>query len=653
MKKPKAMISCFSGPARVWVAAGLALGLSGASLTLSGCGDSGSEANTKAAGTTADVVPVRRQSFMITVSAMGELEPKNAIEIRSQIESRTSIVELVAEGTRVTKGDLLLRLNADALQSQLEDQSLRVESARSELVAAENAFQIQVSDNTSRLNKAKVDVELAELALLQWRDGDVKSKRQALTLAIDRGQREVKRLREREERSVELFAKNYLSKDELELDRLAKVQAEADLEKALLDQKVYEDYTYQMEEKEKLSAVEQAKAELSRVELNNEKELASKRAEANNKREQLRILEAKLQKVRDQVAAAEVRAPSDGLVVYSTSMQRGRNNWNSTGPLQIGREVSNNELLISLPDVSEMRASVQVHESLAGRLRPGMPATIKIDAVPGHTFEGRVESIGVMAESNNWRDPNLREYTVRVALLPHPASGQLKPSMRAEATVEVGRVDDALTIPVQAIFNDGAVRFAYIVEGNRFTRVPIAVGRRSDTMSEVTVGLAEGQQVLVRQPEPGEVLSREWDPAQLAAAGYQLAENGQIVATSMRGPGGGGEGGGATRGAGRPAGGARERGEGGQSRAKPDATKPESAGSVAQGESADKQAAATRAKAADSSATEQAAKAGDGAEKVAEAGEGGSEGKVAATQAEATTDAAATSESRQAPGKTN
>lgn len=69
------------------------------------------------------------------------------------------------------------------------------------------------------------------------------------------------------------------------------------------------------------------------------------------------------------------------------------------GPAADGAQVYPNELLIVLPDTSEMVASVQVHESLAGDVKPGMAATVKVDAVGGEIFQGTVDSIGVLAES--------------------------------------------------------------------------------------------------------------------------------------------------------------------------------------------------------------------------------------------------------------
>jgi hypothetical protein len=205
----------------------------------------------------------------------------------------------------------------------------------------------------------------------------------------------------------------------------------------------------------------------------------------------------------------------------------------------VGRKVYPQETLIVLPDTSVMVAAVKVHETLAGRIKPGMAATVKIDAYPGRVFTGEVDSIGVMAESQGrWMDPNRREYTIKIALDKPEASGgaagagsdvSLKPAMRCEATLTLGRVDDARTVPLQAVFADEAVKFVYTPQAGKYARVPVQVGRRSDTTAEITAGLDEGQRVLVREPSAGEVLRTPWDAAQLTLVGLRLGSDGKPV----------------------------------------------------------------------------------------------------------------------------
>lgn len=476
-----------------------------------------------------DLARATRMSFDITTNATGELRARNQIELRSRLESRSSIVEIVPEGVQVRAGDVLVRLKSDEIESQIDEETLRVESAKADLIAAENAYEIQVSENESRLRQARLKVELAELALAQWREGDVEKTRLENALRVEEAERELVRLEEKYNRSVELESRGFLSRDELKQDELAFLKAKAALETARLTQEIYETYQYLKDERSKLSELEEAQAELERVERQNAIELASKEADRVNRRRQLAVREQRLAKLREQLEACTIRAPTSGLVVYATSLE-GSWRFDAQGPLQIGRDVHPNELLIILPDTSEMIAEVRVHEALASRIRPGLDATVRIEAVGGAAFPGRVESIGVLAESGGWRDPNRREYTVRIALDADGAEAQLKPSMRCEAEIRLGRVEQALAVPVAAVFSDGPVRFVYALRDGRFARVPVAVGRRSDLYAEITAGLDEGATVLVREPEPGRVIDEPWNPDQLRLVGIEVDEDGNPVA---------------------------------------------------------------------------------------------------------------------------
>jgi len=474
-----------------------------------------------------DLARVETGSFAITTTAMGELEARNQIELRSELDTRAGIVEIVPEGMVVKKGDLLVQLNAEELQDQIDEQTLEVERAQADVTAAQAELTIQLSENESKRRAAQLKVDIARLALQEWREGEDVKQRQALQLEIEQAERDRNRLKERFERSTQLLAEGFLSKDECDQDEIDYVDADARYKTALLDQNTYLSYQFPRDEKTKLSDVEEAEADLARTLEQNEINATAKRSSLETAKRQLTLKTDRLAKMESQHALATIRAPADGLVVYSTSLNRDGGFFDSEGPLQVGREVRPNELLIILPDTSSMVASVRVLESLAGRIRPGQRAIVKVDALAKETFSGVVESIGVLAETGGWRDPNRREYSVRVALNHDNGAGLLKPSMRAEATVTLGTVQDSLIVPVQAVFSDGPVQYVLTPRGSRFQRVPVKVGRMSDSYAEILEGVGQNERVLLREPASGEVLNVAWTAPELEAVGLALGEDGR------------------------------------------------------------------------------------------------------------------------------
>lgn len=462
--------------------------------------------------------------FEISLTAVGELEAARQVELRNELERQTTIMEIVPEGIHVKAGDVVARLNADEVQRQIDEEALQVEGARAQVAAAENAVDIQRRENESRLRQARLKVDLADLALREWSEGTVATQRESNRIAIEKAERELARLEERLRHSESLHARGFLSKDELERDRTAVLEARAALTKARLADYTYENYQLPREERTRRSDLEEARAELERVSKTTESELASKEAALTHARNQLNSRERRLRKLEEQRDKATITAPIDGLVVYTTSLRR----WRWMGRAwSVGTQIYPGQEIIVLPDPSSMLAVVRVHESLAGRLRPGQPAVVRIDALGGRTVTGTVESVGVLAQSDDWIDENKREYTVRIALADIPPT--LKPSMRVEATIRLETVPPTLTIPIQAVFMDGAVRFVYALRHDRLVRLPIRVGRQSDTLCEVTKGLSAGDRVLIRDPRPGEAVVVPWTRAELEALGYAMDDRGQAT----------------------------------------------------------------------------------------------------------------------------
>jgi len=482
---------------------------------------------------TADTSAAERRGFEITTLAMGELEAKNRVEIRSRVEQTTTIVEVVPEGTRVEKGDVLVRLNSEAIETEIAEDELRVLEAESSYEAAVTAEKIQLSDNASALLTAEAELTIARLSLEQWKDGDVAKTRKTNQLAVERAEKNLERLSDKYEQSQILFEQEFLSEDELDRDEIAFIEAKAALEQARLDQEVYETYQFQKDKTQHELDVKQAEAKLERVLEENEINLRNKKAQTISAQRQFQMRQERLTEEKAQLEACTITAPNNGLVVYGTSTEEGRWRAQNDGGLAIGTQVRNNDLLIVLPDTSEMVASVKVHESLAGRIRAGQKAEVTIEAIDA-IIPGEVASVGILAESSGWRDPNLREYTVKIRLSPTADVSEIRPTMRCEARITLGAVEDALVVPLPAVFNDGSIKYVYTPAGSRFRRVPIAIDRTSDTDVEVTAGMSPGDIVLLREPDAGEVLADPFRDEDLEAAGYIKTENGWFHPNSMR-----------------------------------------------------------------------------------------------------------------------
>lgn len=104
-------------------------------------------------------------------------------------------------------------------------------------------------------------------------------------------------------------------------------------------------------------------------------------------------------------------------------------------------------------------------------------------------------------------DRNRRDYTVRI-LLSNGHDLGLKPSMRCKADIHIGRVEDTLYIPIQAVFRNGPIAFVYVPDGSGYAQRQIHIGRASELYVEIVDGLEEGDTILLREPAPERITSQ-------------------------------------------------------------------------------------------------------------------------------------------------
>jgi HlyD family secretion protein len=131
--------------------------------------------------------PVTRATLRVTVSATGNLAPTNKIEIGCE-QSGTIETVMVQENDRVTKGQVLARLDVSKLQDQITKSQAALSSYQAKLAQAETTLQLDQASldrdqEVSRLSGGKVpsktEMESAQATLDRAR-ADVLSARAEL-----------------------------------------------------------------------------------------------------------------------------------------------------------------------------------------------------------------------------------------------------------------------------------------------------------------------------------------------------------------------------------------------------------------------------------------------------------------------------------------
>lgn len=109
--------------------------------------------------------------------------------------------------------------------------------------------------------------------------------------------------------------------------------------------------------------------------------------------------------------------------------------------LQAGEWAAPGTPVVTVEDLSRQWARIGVEETQLGALRLGQPARVRVLALPGRSYDGRVAEIGAEGEFALNRDvrrgrPDLRTFRVHVGL--DRLAEELRPGMTAEVDLLPG-----------------------------------------------------------------------------------------------------------------------------------------------------------------------------------------------------------------------
>ncbi len=144
--------------------------------------------------------------------------------------------------------------------------------------------------------------------------------------------------------------------------------------------------------------------------------------------------------------------------------------------------------LYTIADLSSVWVYANVYQTDVGQLRPGMPATVTVDAYPGREFRGRIDQILPQV------DPTTR--TVRVRFVFSNPGLALKPGMFVNVGIHVS-LGRQLVIPASGVLQAGTREIAFIDHGGGYLEPrPIEIGPRLDDHVVVRKGLHSGERIV-------------------------------------------------------------------------------------------------------------------------------------------------------------
>ena len=393
-----------------------------------------------------------RGDFDTTLLAGGDLQPAKQTTVTCQVEDVTDsdgtmVLTVIKNGAIVKKGDELCRLDSSGLDELARQEEILVNQAR--------ALSL----------KAGLELEIARIALREYRDGLVTQSTKEFEARIALGRSDTQRQADRLAWAERMAAKGYLAEGQLLSERQTLARLRHELSKAEGEFQLFRRFEVPKE-------IHALLGQIHTAEIN--QRLAADRLKAE---------EDELAYLRKQIANCTIRAPQDGVVVYAN-----RSRWWSL-PLEPGTRVYEGQSMFLIPDLTKLEVNVSVHESMGPRVRVGMKTRVRIASRPGEVIPGRVVAIEMLS-TPNWKewDDNVRHFIARVRLDQTPASARL--FMSATVEIDTGRLTDALVIPVEALAVVDGEESCYVVDDDGLERRSIKTRRATRDLVEVTEGLA-------------------------------------------------------------------------------------------------------------------------------------------------------------------
>ena len=491
-----------------------------------------------------ELYDVKRGDLTISVIESGSIKSIKQVTIESSVEYRTSIVNIVPEGTTITQedvnnGKVLIEMDSSDLAERLPQTEIDVANAEASFTEAKENHDIQIKQNESDINAAKMKVKFAMMDLQKYMgeqaseaiidqlekdpsycmDTDAilreiedsntlceaSQKMLDMTSSITLAQEDLEKAKYNLAGKQKLFDSNYASENELNESKLTVKRQELSIEKIQISFDLFKKFEFPKQVEQLLSNYKEAELGLERAESSARSKLSQAQVRLSSSGSSLKTRKERLEKINEQIESCQIKAPCPGQVVYYSSLQN-----YVMYQIEQGAEVPRGYPLIVIPDTSKMKVEIQVPETWINKIQIDQPAQITTTAFPEKILTGKVLKKSPLADSqSSYLQAGVKVYTTDVSI-----EGQndfLRTGMTAKVEIIIDKLKDVLYVPIQSVVAEegNKTRICYVMTENGLEKRTVEIGLFNDNFVEIRDGLAEGEKVLFAPPRWSETESTE------------------------------------------------------------------------------------------------------------------------------------------------
>lgn len=450
------------------------------------------------------VAPAVIRDITHSFTATGNVEAPLSVKIATKITGRIQHLE-VREGDRVTKGQVLVRIDPSEVEANVQQQRAMLSEDQYRLAQAQlNQDPANVSVNTqirqqeaatasatADYNQVRENYN-AQLAAASANVSDTQSRIENAQAAIASANANLNNANLKLARAEGLYKKGFTSTQAVDDARAAvRVQqsaveiAQGQLKSALAQKDSAEQQASIVKTKGKAD-IEAAKAKM------NQAQAALDYAKSNSA--QKPAYEQSLSALRAGVTAARASVKSAEARRADTVLRSPLNGFVTGRYADPGAISTPGQPILNVQFIDQIWVSMAVPEEIIPKVHTGQEARITLDSFPGRVFLAKVIQINPSADLQS------RQFTVRVAL--DNSDGLLKPGMFARVAIGTERIKDAIVVPREAVKHDRDSDYVMVVAGDTAERRSVIIGAEDASGIAIKAGVNPGEKVITLSASP-------------------------------------------------------------------------------------------------------------------------------------------------------
>ena len=399
---------------------------------------------------------------------VGRLDAPRAVTVRSEINGRIRNI-LVTEGEIVTAGQVIARVNSDALDTELTQAQAQLESSRARLA------QLRAGSRPEEIAQAQAQLNSAIARLNNAREGARPQEIAETREQLDSARAELELAQERTRRHRVLAEEGAISQDEFD--------------------------EFVTRERQASSAVNQAQRRLEAQTKGRSSDLNELEAGVEQARQNLRLLRNGTRSEEIDQAEAEVSQATARVNMVEVQIEKAQIVAPFTGvigniPVKVGDFITSGEELTTITENDVLEANLSLPLEQANDLRIGLPVEI-LDS------EGQVITTGEISFISPDVNPNSQLILTKATLNSSVDSLFNQTSVRARI---IWQERPGIVVPSSAVSRMGGNNFVFVAqvdengEGDEPSLVAkqrsVELGSLQGNNYQVLDGLEEGEQIV-------------------------------------------------------------------------------------------------------------------------------------------------------------